>query len=58
MLEVVTDLTQTVVTAEAENATYVTEQMIVVNMIGVERAADRTDAALLAQKHLKLLAEA
>jgi hypothetical protein len=52
---VVRVLTRAAVAVEAKNATYVTEHMIVVNMLGVGHAADCADAALLGQKLLKLL---
>jgi hypothetical protein len=54
-LDVVLELTQAAVAVETENATYVTEHMIVVNMLGVGSAADRADAALLDQKLPELL---
>jgi hypothetical protein len=55
VLDVVGELAQTAVAVEAENATYVTEHMIVVNMLGVGHATDRANAALLGQKLPKLL---
>ena len=57
--DIILELTQAAAAVEAENATYVTEHMIVVNMLGVRHTADCADAALLGQKRLKrLLADA
>jgi hypothetical protein len=38
------------VAVEAENATYITEHVIVVDVLGVRRAADRADAPLRHQE--------
>src|SRR5436305_1782454 len=48
------ELTQTAVAVEGENATYVTEHVIVVHTLRVGRAADRADALLLGQEGVEL----
>jgi hypothetical protein len=43
------------VAVEAQDATYVTEHVIVVDVFGVRRAADRADAPLTGQEGVELL---
>jgi hypothetical protein len=43
VLHVVLELSQATVAVEAKNATYITEHVIVVDVLRVGRAADRTD---------------
>jgi hypothetical protein len=46
VLDVVLELSKTTVAVETENATYITEYVIVIDVPRVWRAADRADAAL------------
>jgi hypothetical protein len=53
--DTVLELTQAAVAVEAENATYITEHVIVVDVPRVGRAADRTDSAPTGQERIELL---
>jgi hypothetical protein len=55
VLHVVLELSEATVAVEAKNATYITEHVIVVDVLRVGRAADRTDPALAGQKLVELL---
>jgi hypothetical protein len=50
VLDVVRELAQSAVSVEAENASYVTQRVIVLDVPGSGRAADRADAALIGQQ--------
>jgi len=55
VLDVVLELSRTTVAVEAENATYITEYVIVIDVPRVWRAADRANAAGRGQKFFELL---
>src|SRR4051795_4564908 len=55
VLDVVLELSKATVAVEAENATYITEYVIVIDVLWVWRAADRANAALRGQKFLEIL---
>jgi hypothetical protein len=50
VLDVVRELAQSAVSVEAENASYVTQRVIVLDVPGSGRATDRADAALIGQQ--------
>src|SRR5262249_26727153 len=55
VIDVIFELAEATVAVEAQDATYVTEHVIVVAVFGVRRAADRAVASLTGQEGVELL---